>query len=94
VIDTGEATPVKVPPRLIPFHYAEKGNSQLREMAYEGIIRPSNNSQCMHVPKSNGELRVCVDFVQLNHVTKKVSYPVLRAEGPQLNLQANTSSHN
>jgi len=62
MIDTGDATPVKVPPRPIPFHYVKKVHSQLREMAQEGIIRPSNSPWCspaVYVPKSNGELRFC-----------------------------------
>ena len=41
VIDTGDAAPVKVPPRPIPFHYAERVHNQLQEMARDGIIRPS-----------------------------------------------------
>jgi len=89
VIDIGDATPVKVPPQPIPFHYVEKVNSQLQEMAPEGIIRPSNSSWCVpavNVPKSNGELCICMDFFQLNSVTKKNSYPGPRAEGPQLKL--------
>jgi len=79
IIDTGEATPVKVPPRPIPFHYVEKAHSQLQDMAREGIIRPSSSPWCApadYVPKSNGEVRICIDFVQLNRVTKKDSYPV------------------
>ena len=89
VIDTGDAAPVKVPPRPIPFHYAERVHNQLQEMARDGIIRPSNSpwrAPAVYVPKSNGELRICVDFVQLNRVTKKNSYPVPRADGPQQKL--------
>ena len=53
-------------------------------MAQEGIIRCSNSrAPAVYVPKSNGEIRICVDFVQLNKVTKKDAYPVPRAEGPQ-----------
>ena len=33
VIDTGEATPIKVPPRQIHFHYAERVHAQLEDMA-------------------------------------------------------------
>lgn len=83
-IDTGDDTPVKVPPCSISFHYTEKVSSQLQEMAAEGIIRPSNSLWCapvVYVPKSNGEIRICVDFVQPNHLTKKDSYPVPQAEG-------------
>ena len=40
----------------------------------------------VYVPKANGEVRICIDFVQLNKVTKKDSYPVPRADGPQQKL--------
>ena len=33
--------------------------------------------------KENGEICICVDFVQLNMEMKKDSYPVSRADGPQ-----------
>jgi len=89
VIDTGDATPIKVPPCPIPFHYVDKVHNQLREMAQEGIIRPSNSPWCapsVYVPKSNGKYCICIDFAQLNQMTKKDSYPVSQAEGPQLKL--------
>ena len=89
VIDTGEATPIKVPPRQIPFHYAERIHAQLEDMAKEGIICRSTSPWCapaVYVPKSSGEVRICVDFVKLNQVTKKDSYPVPRPEGPQQQL--------
>ena len=89
VIDTGEATPIKVPPRQIPFHYTERVHAQLEDMAKEGIIRPSTSPWCapaVYVPKSSGEVRICVDFVKLNQVTKKDCYPVPRPEGPQQRL--------
>ena len=38
------------------------------------------------MPKPSGEIRICVDYVQLNSITKKDSYPVPRAEGPQQKL--------
>ena len=89
IIDTVEATPIKVPPRQIPFHYADKIHAQLQDMALEGIIRPSTSPWCapaVYVPKATGEVRICVDFVKLNQVTKKDSYPVPRPEGPQQRL--------
>ena len=39
----------------------------------------------MYVPKNNREIRICVDYVQLNKSTKD-SYPVPRADGPQQKL--------
>ena len=89
VIDTGDAPPVKMPSRPIPFHYTEQVQSQLKNMAKEGIIRASNSPWCapaVYVPKSNGEVRICVDFVQLNKATKKDPYPVPQADGPQQKL--------
>ena len=58
-------------------------------MAKNGIIQPSNSPWCapaVYVPNENGEIRICVDYVQLNRVTKKNSYPVPRADGPQQKL--------
>ena len=55
----------------------------------EGIILPSISPWCapaVYVPKSSGDIRICVDFVQLNKITKKDSYPVPRSEGPQKKL--------
>jgi len=40
----------------------------------------------VYIPKSNGEIRICIDFVQLNIVTKKNPYPVPRTEGQQQKL--------
>ena len=89
IIDTGNSQPIKVPPRPIPFHFADGVHKQLQEMADEGLIQPSNSPWCapaVYVPKPNGEIRICVDFVQLNNTTKKDSYPVPRADGPQQKL--------
>ena len=36
--------------------------------------------------KENGEIHICVEFIQLNRVTKNNSYPVSRADGPQQKL--------
>jgi len=69
LIDTGDSPPVKVPPRPIPFHFVDRVQQQLADMAQEGIIRPSSSPWCapaVYVPKPNGETRICVDFVQLN----------------------------
>ena len=89
MIETENALPVKVPARPIPFHFKDRVHTQLKEMADAGIIQPSNSPWCtpaVYVPKANGEIRICVDFVQLNKVTKKDSYPVPRADGPQQKL--------
>ena len=92
-IDTGNAPPVKVQPRPIPFHYVDKVQKQLTDMVNEGIIRPSSSPWCapaVYVPKPNGDIRICIDFVQLNRHTKKDSYPVPRADRPHQRLAGKT----
>ena len=86
VIYTSNATPVKLPSCPIPYHYSERVQSQLKDMAEERNIRPSNSPWCapaVYVPKSSREIRICVDFVQ-DH--QKDSYPVPRTKGPQQKL--------
>ena len=73
VIDISDATPVKLPLHLIIFYFSGQVQRQLKNMAQERIIRPSNSSWCApadYVQKNNGEIRTCVDFVQLNKTTK------------------------
>ena len=89
IIDTGNVKPVKVPLRPIPFHYVDRVQKQLTDMAHKGIIRPSSSPWCasaVYVPKPNEEICICVDFVQLNWCTKKYSYPVPRADKPRQRL--------
>ena len=86
IIDTREATPIKVPPKRIPFHYADQVHAQLQDMALEGIIHPSTSPRCapaVYVTKGSGEVRIYIDFVKLNQVAKKDSYPVPQPDGPQ-----------
>ena len=67
------------------FHFAEHVHKQLEDMASEGIIRPSNSPWCapaVYTPKNNSEIHICVDFVQLNKVSKKDAYPVPRSTEP------------
>ena len=61
IIDTGEATSIKVPPRQIPFHYPDQVHAQLQDMAFEGIIHLNTSPWCapaVYVTKSSGEVRI------------------------------------
>ena len=79
IINIGEATPIKVPPRQFPFHYADQIHAQLQAWPRK---ESSTQAQALGAPqfcmyqKNSGEVRICVDFVKLNQVTKKDSYPV------------------
>lgn len=53
--------------------------AELAEMLANGIIEPSSspwNSALLVIPKSNGKLRLCVDFRRLNAVTIPDASPV------------------
>ncbi|OMJ19662.1 Retrovirus-related Pol polyprotein from transposon [Smittium culicis] len=67
--------------------YSEKEKLILRshidEMINFGIISPSDSEWCFPVvlvPKSTGELRFCVNFKQLNDLTKKDRFPLPRID--------------
>ena len=78
-IDTGDAQPRKQPACWIPFAVREEVSKQIDEMESNGIIRPSSSawaSPIVLVRKKDGGMRFCVDYRQLNSVTKKNTYPL------------------
>ena len=82
-IDTGDALPKKQPARRIPFAVREEVTKQIEEMESTGVIRPSSSawaSPIVLVKKKDGGTRFCVDYRQLNSVTKKDTYPLPRID--------------
>lgn len=82
-IDTGNARPVKVPPRRMPQVHKRVVETELQKMQDEGIIRPSTSpwsSPVVLVTKKNGDVRFCVDYRGVNAVTKGDSYPLPRID--------------
>lgn len=78
VITTDEA-PIKQ--RHYPLSPAlqKQVNTELDNMLADGIIEPSNSpwsSPIILVKKSDGNYRFCVDYRQLNRVTKRDAYPL------------------
>jgi hypothetical protein len=63
-IDTGDAKPVKQPPRRVPIAFAEEEKKLIMQMQEQGIIRKSSSpwsSPLVLVRKKNGKVRPCVD---------------------------------
>lgn len=72
IIDTGEAKPIKLPPRRVPIAYAEAELQTINDMEKQGIIRKSNSpwaSPLNLVLKKNRKIRPCVDYRRVNDVT-------------------------
>lgn len=69
--------------RRIPASMYDEVRSHLRQLLDIGIIRPSHSpytSNVVLVRKKDGNLRLCVDYRQLNQLTKKDSYALPRVE--------------
>ena len=83
VIETGDAKPIKQPPRRVPLAFADEDRKALNELTKQGSIRPSTSpwaSPIVLVRKKNGQVRPCVDYRKLNAVTKKDAFPLPRIQ--------------
>ena len=82
-IETGDATPKRQPARRVPFALRQEVAKQLAKMQKEGVIQPSSSpwaSAIVLVRKKDGGLRICVDYHQLNSVTKLDTFPLPRID--------------
>ena len=72
----------RAPYRMAPTELEEL-KSQLQELLDKGFIRPSVSpwgAPVLFVKKKDGTLRMCIDYRQINKVTVKNKYPLLRIE--------------
>ena len=78
-LDTGEHPPVKMKPYRTPLNKRAVIDNAVDKMLEAGIIRRSRspwNFPVVVVDKKDGSKRFCVDFRQLNKITKPISYPL------------------
>ena len=78
-IDTGDAKPIKQPPRWLPMAFADEDRKALEKLQTQGVIRPSTSPWALPillVKKKDGSTRPCVDYRRLNAVTRNDAYPV------------------
>ena len=83
VVDTGDSTPLKQGPRRVPFAARKEIAQQLRTMQEQGVIQESSSpwaSLVVLVRKKDGSLRFCIDYRQLNAVTKTDLHPLPRID--------------
>ena len=73
-IDTGDAEPIRQPPRRPTLSARQAEEDILNEMLQTGVIEPSNSpwsSPVCMVRKKDGSYRYCVDYRRMNSVTIK-----------------------
>ena len=83
VIDTGDHSPIKQHPRRIPFVLRSKDDQLVGEMLEQGIVTHSKSpwsSPVVLVTKKDGSTRFCVDYRQLNSLTKTDVFPLPRVD--------------
>ena len=82
-IYTGEETPRRAATRRMPFAVRQEVARQLNNMQGTGVIEPSSSpwsSPVVMVRKKDGTLRFCVDYRELNKITKRDTFPLPRVD--------------
>ena len=82
-IDTGNAQPKRQHPRRLPFVSKQEVARQIQTMLDAGVIQPSVSpwvSPIVLVQKKDGTYRFCVDYWELNTVTKPNKFPLPRID--------------
>ena len=83
VIDTGDCSRIKQPPRRIPFALRERVDQFIKDMLDQGVITPSKSpwgSPVVLVAKKDESTRFCIDYHRLNTVTKTDIFPLPRVD--------------
>ena len=79
IIDTGDSSPIKQHPCRIPFALRARVDQLVKEMRDQGVVTPSKSpwsSPVVLVAKKDGSTRFCIDYRQLNSVTKTDVFPL------------------
>jgi len=82
-IDTGDARPIRQPPRRLPISQQADCEKEVQEMQSKGVIEQGQSpwsSPVVLVRKKDGSLRFCVDYRKLNAVTKFDAFPLPRID--------------
>ncbi len=77
----------------MPAQYRAEVEKQLQKMLEYGIIEESSSpwmAPCVFVPKKSGEIRICVDYRELNKRTTRDAYPLPLPDEVQDRLAGST----
>ncbi|GJR43979.1 putative reverse transcriptase domain-containing protein [Tanacetum coccineum] len=78
----GAAPVARAPYQLAPSEMKEL-SEQLQDLSNKGFIRPSSSpwgAPVLFVKKKDGSFRMCIDYRELNKLTVKNRYPLLRID--------------
>ncbi|GJY62390.1 putative reverse transcriptase domain-containing protein [Tanacetum coccineum] len=78
----GAAPVARAPYRLTPSEMKEL-SERLKKLSDKGFIRPSSSpwgASVLFVKKKDGSFRMCIDYRELNKLTVKNHYPLLRID--------------
>ncbi|CAM5118822.1 unnamed protein product [Eretmochelys imbricata] len=79
LLDTGNAHPIRAQPYRMSPQAKTAIEWEIQDMLQMGVIHPSGSawaSPVVLVPKPDGEIRFCVDYLKLNAVTRPDNYPM------------------
>ncbi|KAL2095752.1 hypothetical protein ACEWY4_007900 [Coilia grayii] len=82
-VETGDAVPIKQHPYRLPPAKLRMMQEELDYMLHIGVVEPCQSgwsSPVVLVPKSDGSVRFCIDYRQVNKVTKTDAFPIPRLE--------------
>jgi hypothetical protein len=82
-IDTGNHSPIAVKPYRLSPKRQEQLREKLDDMINQDIIEECDSpwsAPVIMVPKKDDDIRVCVDYRQLNNITKPDRYPLPRID--------------
>jgi len=82
-IDTGDHKPIRQPLRRYPPLHLQAIDRQLEDMLQQRVIEPASSpwaSNIVLAKKKDGTLRCCIDFRQINEITRKDAYPLPRTD--------------
>ena len=92
-INTGDALPVRQPPRRLPIHCQQEVSRLIDDMLQKDVIEPSSSpwsSPIVLVTKKDGSMRFCIDYRKVNNLTKKDAYPLPRIDDTLETLAGST----
>ena len=79
-IETGDAKPIKIPPRKCPIAQPEIIETELDKMLQEKVIEPSDSPWsapiCL-VKKSDGTYRFAIDFLKLGELLENMNQSIV-----------------